>query len=454
MTYYNIIGYFFEGLSFILPVFVLLSKKDTKITAVSVLLCIGCTFFFDYRILGSISIIHILLVIICISDLKIRKNEEPPEDEARFPIYLYILYISIVTIMGYMFKNSYIVRGSIVQNQLRPLVQIIYMIVTYISVISVRKIDSGISKTIIIAVYKTFLILAIIGIFQSIIYSFIGFDILPMRKDFISSSNGLSAVAKNGFLRATAGVGEPKQLAKFLGIGFSLQLILNRFLGYEKIKWVHLIIFLIAIFFTSSTTGFIFAFVGVVFYLLYITQKHPIALIFFGIVIVLIIPLFLSLPVIKDKFDYAESGDEIIGLEDTDTSAVRWLINEPQFLITGVGLSNTVAYANKYTSKARSYINNYPYTLRRGIVYHLAETGIIGLILQLIIMFAMYHRIRKQSRLSCAFIFICIMYFFVTIEGISQFQMLLLALLSNCSECKNEDTLNENITNKHRISIW
>lgn len=441
MSYYNIIGYLFQGLTVLIPVYLIIKGGDIKFNSVICLLCYACIFSSDFRILGAVSLVHILLCIISFSNNANYDRPHQKSSELKNIIIFYMIYVSVITILGYLIKSDYILKGSIVQNQLRPLVQILFMVFAYFAVISSSSICESKSHKVILFLYKTLLFLAVIAIIQSLIYKVCGFDILPMRKDFVSESEGLSAVADNGFLRATAGVGEPKHLAKFLSIGFSFQLLCHKFLGYKKIKIFHILVFLVAIFFTSSTTGYLICMIGFIFWLLKQSKKNFTFIIVAIVLCVLIVPFVLKLPVITDKFDTAGVNDEIIGLENSDTAAVRWLLNEPIYSIFGVGLSNTVAYANEYAPSASQYINSYPYTLRRGVIYHIAETGIIGLIIELIIFKKLYIKCRKNSDTKFMFLFICIMYLFLTMEAISQFQLLLLTMLSNCSETIEEKEL-------------
>lgn len=430
MTIY--IGYICQALIVIIPLFILIFCRDRFYMSVLSLMCFACTYGYSYELFGAISLLHILLVYVVVFKPKEIINKfNTFRFNISIDIFIYIIYVSIVTIIGYYFRNDYILKGSIIQNQLRPYVQIVFMLMTYLAVDSVCQLDADKSKRIIYLVYRTFIVLALIGIVQEILFLATGIDLFPMMKDYAGSS-GISVVASNSLLRATAGVGEPKQLAKFLAFGFVIQLIGHEYLGYERVQVIHLAIFLIGIICTGSTTGILIAACGVVFYIKSKVRGRVSGTMTAILIMMAVIPIVLSIPEVQAKFSYAALHGEIPGFENSDTATVKWLLNNPLYMLSGIGLSNTVAYANEYAPWASSYINSYPYTLRRGLIFHLAETGIVGLFLQIHIFKRMHSRINSDAVLSNLVLFFEFTYFFLTLEAINQFLLILMALLSNC----------------------
>ncbi len=435
MTYYNIIGLIFNSISVLIPCYLLLFKRrDMAYDAFALLLCFACAFSYDFKLLGLVNLQQLLLVMITVFGLNRVRNNDLRQNTINRNIYAYLGYISIITIFFYYVKSDYLLTGTIIQNQLRPYVQIVFEVFTFLALSVLITLDGNSSKRILIIFYKVLLVMAIIGIAQSLIYRVTSFDILPMRKDFVSESEGLSAIAENGFLRATAGVGEPKQLGKFMGIGMAMQMVSHKLLGYEKIKISHILIFVAAIFFTSSTTGYILMLAAFGFFCLKNGSKYKVlGPLFFAMIIVAAILVFKS-DIVANKLDKSEAVGDIVGLENTDTAAVRWLLAEPLFGILGVGLSNTVAYANRYATSFDHFINSYPYTLRRGWVYNLAETGVVGTFLFLGIVNKLYKSCKHNGELKFMFLFLIFMYMFLTKEAVLILQIFMMALLSNCGE--------------------
>lgn len=451
MSYYNVIGLVFNCLSVAIPFYLVFFKqKEMLYWLFVVYLCYASTFSYDFELFGVVNLQQITLVLITLYGMGRINKKDPRQSNIYSLICLYIVYLALITVIGYLVKKDYILIGSIIQNQLRPVVQIVFMFFSYISLAVCTTLDAPTSQKLLIIFYKTTLFMAVLGIAQSLIYSVTAFDILPMRKDFVSETMGLSAVAENGFLRATAGVGEPKQLAKFAAIGLALQLLSHKKLGYSKWKINHILVFCGAIFFTASTTGYILLLAAFGFYCLKNASKHKSFTIIFIIIFIVMAVLILNSEIVVDKFDRAENAGEIAGLENSDSAAVRWLLAEPYFAIFGVGLVNTVAYANKYASSANNFINYYPYTLRRGIVYHLAETGIVGTVIFMRIVSALYKSCKNNTELKYMFIFIIFMHIFLTKEAVESTQLLLMSLLSNCGVYE----LSDNDLNKSTQTVF
>lgn len=454
MTYYNLVRIIFLCLTVVIPAYLILFKKGNPIVSLfTVFLCFACTFSYDFELFGVVNLQQIILVLITFLGMGKLEKKDLRQNQLKRNVFLYIAFLSVMTILGYLPKMDYMLVGTIVQNQLRPVVQIVFMVFSYLAWLVCSTINGEDSKKILVVFYRTLLVIAVVAIAQSVIYRYTSFDILPMRKDFISETEGLSAVAESGFLRATAGVGEPKQLAKFLAIGFALQLLSHKFLGYEKIKITHLTLFVVATFFSASVTGYIIMLVAFVFFCLKISSKYPIVLPLFAGFAILATVFVFNTDLVADKLLRAKESGDIVGLENTDSATLRWILAEPLFAILGVGLRNTVAYANKYAKSMDHFINSYPYTLRRGFVYHLAETGIVGTIIFMKSISQLYQSCKKNPEIKYMFLFIIIMYMFLTKEAILILQILLMTLLSNCGyhELKKESSAmrktNENSTN-------
>lgn len=434
----------------IVPILVLfIGNRGIPEKAITYLLCVGSTFCYDFRFFGF-SLSQILLVIAVFFGLLYKdsaKERRISREALKIAVFFYLTYIVLVTFIGFYYKSDYTVNGGLTQNQLRPFVQSVQAIFTFITVVVVTRFNNEISLNILSNFHNVLVIFSIIGILQTTIFFVTGFDILPMRKDFISEINGLSVVGPNGLLRATAGMGEPKQYAKFMVFGFAMELLLYEILGRKSVSWKNVVLFVIAIYVSSSTTGYVIAFVVLLFYF-YKKFKNNNNYLLIGVVLISIIaPLIFNSNVITEKFIGAENRGEIIGLEDADTAAYKWLSTEPQYLITGTGIANTVAYANEYAPSATQYINKHPYTLRRGVIKSLAEGGILGLLLQLCVVFKLYSGFRHNCNLKIFGLFIIVMHFFLTSEAILEVQFILLALLYSIGNCNEEGENYQSLTN-------
>ncbi len=442
MSYYNLIRLVFNFLSIFIPCYLLVFKhKNIIYNLFVVFLCYACTFSYDFELFGVVNLQQISLVLITMLGFGRIDKKDLRQKKICVNTYAYLIYLAFITIIFYLPKSDYMLIGSIIQNQLRPYVQIGFEVFSFFSLLVLTTLDGETSKKILKVLYNTLLFMAILGIAQSLIYSITSFDILPMRKDFVSATEGLSAVSENGFLRATAGVGEPKQLAKFMGIGMALQMLSHKLLGYEKIRINHIAIFGVAIFFTASTTGYIIMLAVFGFFCLKNGSKNKSLWPIFIVLLVIACTVVLESNIVSNKFDRAEAAGEIIGLENSDSAAVRWLLAEPYFAILGVGLVNTVAYANQYAASAEHFINYYPYTLRRGIIYHLAETGAVGTLLFMGILSLLYRTCKYNDELKFMFLFLIFMYMFLTKEAILLTQIFMMVLLSNYGDSelrKNE----------------
>lgn len=444
MSYYQLIGYIFKALIIISPIYLLIfcsSKYYYK--AIKCFLCFGCTFCYDYRVF-SISLMQIIMMMTTMLSIFQDGDEtDCSKEKIKLVVLIYLIYMCLATIVGYLFKSDYKLKGSLVQNELRPIVQSVQHICTYVMMFAVMTLGYCDAVNIYKSFYVSLKLIALIAICQSVIYKFTSFDIFPMRKDFISESSGLSVVSKYGFLRATAGVGEPKQAAKFISLGIAMNLLGYEIMGWNRIRIRDLILFFAAMFFTFSTTGYIITvIILILFCLKYLKQGNALLTIPIIFVAIIAIIFIVNSPVITDKIVGGIESGEVIGLEDTDSTVIYWLKSEPWFLIFGTGLANVACYAYKYVPVDRSYVLGYPFTLRRGVIKFIADGGIVCLIFQLFIMFSLYNfSIRKNIKTKYFGIFILLMYFMLTCEALFEVELMLFALLYSLSS-KSEKVIN------------
>lgn len=421
LTVYSVLFIF---LNIVTTIFIIFWSRRKTFDSVLIILCYAYTFGYDYRILG-LQLAHILMMFILTCGWSARKLGKKAGN-IKNAVILYSLYITAVTIIGYFFIRHYALRGSIIQNQLRPVVQIIQVIVLLYTVLVVLKFSYEESVQIIEKFKKVLMFIAILGIVQWIIFWAFRIDLFPMDR-----GEALSVVTeRGGFLRATACLGEPKQLAKFTTLGVCLELFYGKY-KYEKINMPNIIIYILATFASASTTGVLMVGSVIMLYAFMKMKKKGLGMI--GIIAGLLFFIaILQIPFVAEKISYrVDVWGEIPGLEDCDTAVVRWLIANPIYTIWGVGLANTVGYAYEYIPIGSPWIAYYPFTLRRGIIQYIGESGIIGTLIMLYIFYQFILRSKKNLNLKYAVIFLVLMNLLLTVESITGVQLLLIALISN-----------------------
>ena len=435
--YYIIYSNILYACTFLIPIIILVKyRKEHIYHIIAVYMSFGIAYEFNFKdyislqqlLVLMLSIQYFLKLNIRVTGSSLVANVDKSNDITKYSLLLAI-YAAVVTILFYFPVKDYMLVGGLLRNELRPLVQSIQFVMIYIAFIAVLKISSDQAIRLIKIFVRATIFFAILGITQCLVNYFFNFDLFPMNKDTVIYG-GVSLISKTGFLKITALVGEPKHYSKFMNFGLAFLLLSPKLIALKSKRFFCIILIIIAIILSASTTGYImmgFAFI------IYIIKKASKNMVFIvpGIILITLIPLVLfNLPVVTDKLSYGtNAGGEIIGLENTDTAAVRFLINEPKYLLTGNGIGNTVAYAYNYAPDQSSFIRYYPFTLRRGIIKMLVECGIIGVILQIIIFRNIYRKTIKDTETKFISIFIIITYWFLTCEAIIEYELFLLALL-------------------------
>lgn len=430
MSILTIYSVFFMFLNFLLGFYLLFYSRKKTHDAVVIILCYGYTFGYDYRILGM-QLAQLLTLFIMTCGWSIQKVGRKA-GRIKNAILLYGVYIVAITFIGYSFITDYFLKGSVMQNQLRPVVQSLQIIALLYVVLVILKFGYDESVQIIEIFKKMLVFISILGIVQWIIFWIFKVDLFPMDRGY-----PLSVVTDYGkFIRATACLGEPKQLAKFTTLGVCLELFYEKYKrGKINIKIIAIHVF--ATFASASTTGVLMVGTGIVLYIYMKTSKKGIGAIGILAGIILFVSAF-RIPFVADKiFFRMNEWGEIPMLEDCDTAVVRWLIANPIYSIFGVGLANTVGYAYDYIPHGSPWIANYPFTLRRGIIQYVGESGIVGVLPLLYVFYRLILRSRQNWELKYAVIFLVLMNLFLTVEAIMGVQLILMALISNVAyECK------------------
>ncbi len=432
MDFLSFYRYLFLIICTCISVYYVLLCKNKMRDAVKLVASFGFCLCCDYRFWGF-SLAQILLFFAFVfgfGSTRIYRAYTGEGGKLRTLIFIYTVYMSFVTIIGYLIGGDYRVLGTAIQNELRPLMQISQLIVLMFLVAYSTTLDKNSSVEILELINRAFVIVALMAVFQWAVYLFFKVDIFPIARDSLSGKVAVSAKTAHGFIRATSFVGEPKHLAKFMCIGISFELFCKNHKERSKINIPRLSLYTIVCLMTASATGAIIACAA---YGLYFAMKAKRkGLLLAGLLIVFVAAVFtFRLPFVYQKIALNVSSGDIPGLENCDTAVVKWLLAKPYYSIFGVGMANTVCFAHEYVPSGTPWIANYVFTLRRGVILYLAEGGIVGLSLILMVFYRFFKRTPSNNMYRYELIFLILMNLFLTVEAINGLQLLLMALVSN-----------------------
>lgn len=430
---YNVIfEWVILSLSIIIPIFILVFyNKNIVYYSILIIMSFSATIGLNYDIFGIINSLQIMLAILSLFFLLKKYKNNLKIISVKKTAILFLIYMSIITIVGY-YAKDYKLLGGITRNELRPYVQVFQFCCIIFTFIIALTLNDYESIKILKVFYYTLIVFACLGIFQTLVYYVSGFDLFPIFRGSINENQNESVISSFGLLRATAGVGEPKQFAKFMCIGLAITLLLDQIIKVNANKLFLSILFILAIILSDSTTGIIGS---IIVLFLYIFKKMKKNVLFVAglLILIIAIPYIIHYFGLLEKINYLNETYEVLfGLEDVDSITLSWLINEPGYLLTGTGIANTVAYAHEYvTNDNLLYVTKYVFTLRRGIIKIFAEGGLIGLILLLNMFKPIWKCIKKSDTVKHFFVFVLILFFFISCEAIFEIEMIILALIYN-----------------------
>lgn len=446
MTYYQLTGHIFNLLPYFFIISIFFVKKNLTEYLLILFFTFGSVYLYDYRVLGVISLQQISLIMIALLYFVLPLDSIKKVNLVHFKKkYLTIfIYFTIVTLLFHFIKFDFKVQGNLVQNELRSVFQIVQMGFLFLASLVILSISNKSAKRIFNYFVLSIVLLAVFGILQEMVYLIFNFDIFPMRKDFFNSLNGITD-KMYGFVRITVGIGEPKQVAKYLNIGLSCFLFAPSLLYVKKYRLFLSAIIALGILFTFSTTGYIILFSQIFAYILIKYRKKLVtsSILIVSLLLVFLI-IFLKSDFFIDKIEYLVSIGDIPLLENSDSAVVKFFIDNPQYIVFGVGIGNIVAFAYPYAPSGSQYINNAPYTLRRGIIKNLAEGGIIGSIL-INSLFLSFIKRTKNINIKYLIIFFVFYYNFLTVEALNEFFILFITLLYSI-DCNTEIGASDNET--------
>lgn len=449
MTYYQFTGLIFNILPYLFLLSILLNRYNLLEYLLILFFSVGSIFLYEYEILGLISLQQILLFGIGLMFFIIytyRRLDEKDKKLKQFYTIIFV-YFSIITIFYHVLRFDFTLYGNFVQNELRSIVQIMQLGSMLLGSLVLLSISKKTTLKVINIFVISILFLAFFGLLQEFIYLLTNFDIFPMRKDFFNPVYGITD-KMYGFVRITVGIGEPKQVAKYLNLGLSCLLFIPSLIKINKFRLASMIVIILSILFTFSTTGYIILFVQLMIYFINRFKQNIKLLILVSLSFLSIfIIIFVNTDFFMDKIIYLVSLGDIPFLENTDSATVKFLINNPWYSLLGVGIGNIVSYAYMYAPSGSLYINNAPYTLRRGIIKNLAEGGLIGSCL-INYVFLYFIKNIRDNNIRLLIIFLVVFYNFLTVEALNEFLFLFMTLLYNLDKRlfdgrgNNENTYN------------
>lgn len=282
-------------------------------------------------------------------------------------------------------QDKHTVVGGFFKNEGRYIYQLGLFLITVNLIlwpIYVLRNDDDISKLFRIVFYSV-AVLSILGLFQELSIMFFNNDPFPIHRPEGFDYEGGSLVIPKGetIRRINSLAGEPKHLAIALIIGMVV-ILLHRLNGKNIIRFdlFFFTLFLACLVLTYSTTGYIWY--GVVMFLLMMLYGFKLS----RNIMALLIAASITMAVVHystggEPTPYIMKTINKTGLEVQDEAVLNFLLNEPYYAITGLGLGNVHFYADKYLPPGLPIFRDTPFKGNTGLLFLLGDTGFIGLLI-------------------------------------------------------------------------
>lgn len=303
-------------------------------------------------------------------------------------LLFYICYAVLMTVIFLLLipeQDKHTVVGGFFKNEGRYIYQLGLFLITVNLIlwpIYVLRNDDDISKLFRIVFYSV-AVLSILGLFQELSIMFFNNDPFPIHRPEGFDYEGGSLVIPKGetIRRINSLAGEPKHLAIVLIIGMVV-ILLHRLNGKNIIRFdlFFFTLFLACLVLTYSTTGYIWY--GVVMFLLMMLYGFKLS----RNIMALLIAASITMAVVHystggEPTPYIMKTINKTGLEVQDEAVLHFLLNEPYYAITGLGLGNVHFYADKYLPPGLPIFRDTPFKGNTGLLFLLGDTGFIGLLI-------------------------------------------------------------------------
>jgi len=319
---------------------------------------------------------------------------------------LYILYVVLLTIAFFFLipeTYKYTVTGGFLKNEGRWIYQILFFLINVNFVlwpVYVIKDESELHKTFQVIIYSI-IVLSILGILQEASIKMGNFDPFPIHRlpdyevgVFDYEGGMITADGMDVIHRMNSLGGEPKHFAVTLILGIVIILLygLNR-KTIVKYNFVVFLMFLICLFATYSTTGYIWFGVMLAVILMLYRAKVFKRL----IIIILILSCFLIayLMIKGNLLPYVDKTLAKIGFQDTDKAVFDYLKDNPIFALTGVGLGNIHFFAASHLPLGHPLANT-SFKGVTGFFLLLGDTGFLGLLILFLFLKGLLHSLRSR----------------------------------------------------------
>lgn len=269
--------------------------------------------------------------------------------------------------------------GGYFKNEGRIYYQIIFFVLTLNLIIIPMKTLTSIEDVILAlrVLFFAFFILAIFGGIQFLVVHFTGVNPFPIY--------GANETHHSGYLgdtvfRINSLAGEPKHMAIAMVLGITI-VLLARINNLKIIKndLVILALFAFNLLFTYSTTGYALLALSLIIMVLIkgVFSWKSISLIL-GITIV---SFFVYTSITNEQLTNLNNQVARAGIEIQDKTIKSYFYDHPLHATIGTGLGNIHHFAVSYLPASFPLFRDTPYKANSGILFMLADYGLVGIIL-------------------------------------------------------------------------
>lgn len=299
-----------------------------------------------------------------------------------FVNYLMLLNININEMAGGWFKNE----GRMIPQLVLFILTINLFFIPYY----VLRNNNEIIKAIKVLLWSICL-LSFFGVIQLFTVKLLGTNPFPIK-----GIGGVSHTAyiMNSVFRINSLAGEPKHMALAMVVGISI-LLLGRINKARIIKYdlIFLFLFMFNLFYTFSTTGYVLFLVSI-FIIFLIKGLFNYRVIMIGIVL-LISSVVLASYSSKLTTDTMHKQFSKADFEIQDRTIRDYFLDKPIHGLMGTGLGNIHHYAVKYFPVSFPLFRDTPYKANSGILFTIADYGLIGLIILCVMIMGIFKRSRN-----------------------------------------------------------
>ncbi|RLA52871.1 MAG: hypothetical protein DRR42_06410 [Gammaproteobacteria bacterium] len=316
-------------------------------------------------------------------------------------IYLFIFYVVLITAVNTLILDEttvYKMIGGFFKNEGRILFQLMFFAITmnliFIPLLVIRSASDAITSLRIFLYALVFL--GLLGVVQYVVFHLVGFDLFPIQNIDGTTRSGFVLGIRDTVFRVNSIAGESKHLAVAMVFGITI-LLLCKMNNFKIVKYENtiLIMFLFNLLSSFSTTGIVWASIALVMLIIIRGVFEWKSILLVLCVSAIGITSFFNLSEVNRSA--VEKQAKRSGFEVQDETILEYFIDQPFHAITGVGLGNIHHYSVKYFPPSFPLFRNRPYKANSGVLYMLADFGLIGMCLLYI---PIYLSLRRNIRVE------------------------------------------------------